>query len=95
MRPFHNTYDDIDEIDGLGYDNAGAIRQMIDEMLRQDQEIADHKRSRYARQDSWRIEHPKHYGDHTTDRYVDYDEDEFDQFSGIDIEHHGCGSPLR
>ena len=93
MRPLNGYYGEFDEIDGFDYDNVGAIRHMVDEMLRQDQQIADHKRRRRARKDSWHIDD---YGrsidhrsiDHSENEYADYNEDEFDRYSGLSIGHH-------
>ena len=80
MRPFDIDYDEFDEFDEFGYGGIEAIRRAAKNRQRLEQRLEGRKRPGHGRKDPWDDEY---WG-----QYDGYNEDEFDQFSGISLGHH-------
>ena len=80
MRPFDSDYNEIDEFNEFGYGGIEAIRRVAKNRQQLEQQLEGRKRRGHARKDPW--------DEDFWGQYDGYNEDEFDQFSGINLGHH-------
>ncbi len=79
----HDGYYDFEESDNIGYDGIEELRRMVREKQRQAKRRV-HSRAEKAR---WDDDLPK-YNDYDDNSDDDYNEEEFDRFSGVSFDHH-------
>jgi len=77
MRPYDIDYDEFDE---FGYGGIEAIRRVTKERRQLEQRLEGRKRPGHARKDPW---NDSYWG-----RFNDYNEKDFDGFSGVSRGHH-------
>jgi hypothetical protein len=74
MRPFDDDFDDLDEFE---FDSFAATRRLIGEKQRRHHKTGGRRRHVPSRNDRW-----------NSDVWDDYDELEFDKYSGLDFDSH-------
>jgi len=86
MRPIdidNDEFQDLDEfedVDKYGRSGVESIRRVTNKRRSLEQRLEGRKRPGHARKDPWDRD--------CRFQYDDYDEDEFDRFSGVNVGHH-------
>ena len=93
MRPFDDDFDDFDEyeefeeIDELGYGGVQAIRRMIQDRTRDEHQFEEYRQARRNGKRRRKYDDWSKYDDFDDEDCFDYNPDEFDRYSGLDIGH--------
>lgn len=94
MRPFDDDFDDFDEyeefeeIDELGYGGVQAIRRMIQDRKRNEYQFEEDRRGRQKGKHRRKHDDWSKYDDFDSSDYFEYNADEFDRYSGLDVGHY-------